>query len=454
MRPSRFVALVAAVAAVAVAPAALANPSTNTKTPIKHVIFLMQENHSFDNYFGTYPGANGIPAGTCMPIYPGSKTNHACIKPFSIGNRPATDLAHNIQTFQHEYRGGKMDGFVSTYRRLGITTNLSMGHYVESDLPYYWNIAKNYVLFDRFFTSAAAGSIWNHLFWVTATPGNPKYDTLPTTKDGFGNLPTIFDRLQAKHISWKFYVQNYDPRITYRSDVLGDRGSQVVWVPLLDYARYIDNPELHKHIVDMSQYYKDLKNGTLPAVSYMVPSGSSEHPPGRIQAGERFVRSLITELMRSSSWNSSAFIWSYDDWGGWFDHVKPPRVDAYGYGFRAPALLVSPYARKGFVDDTTLDFTSVLKFIEQNWTLKPLAHRDATANSIAGAFNFAAPPRQAQLLAADFVPPVLHRPSRSALYPSYAIALSVAIAAAAWAAWATRRRRRGSGPAGAEVEAV
>jgi phospholipase C len=433
-------ALVAASAAAAVLLAPAAGAATQTTTPIKHFVFLMQENHSFDNYFGTYPGADGIPAGTCMPVNPDTKQG-GCVKPFSIGNRPATDLSHNVRTFRSEFRNGHMDGFIITFRRVGLKSNLSMGHYGESDLPYYWNIAHNYVLFDHFFTSAAAGSIWNHMYWVTATPGNPNTDTLPTSKDGFGNLPTIFDRLQAKGISWKFYVQNYDPRITYRSRVLGDRGSQVVWNPLLDYARYIDNPKLFSHIVDLSQYYVDLEHGTLPAVSYIVPSGASEHPPGRIQAGERFVRSLISELMRSSAWSSSAFMWSYDDWGGWFDHVKPPRVDKYGYGFRAPALLVSPYAKPGFVDHTDFDFTSALKFIEQNWSLKPLASRDRKATSIANAFDFSQTPRQADLLAADFTPPVYTPPSRSALYPSYASALGVALIAALSAAVPWRRRR-------------
>jgi phospholipase C len=135
-------------------------------------------------------------------------------------------------------------------------------------------------------------------------------------------------------------------------------------------------------------------------------------------------------------------MWSYDDWGGWYDHVKPPRVDRYGYGFRAPALLVSPYAKPGFVDHATLDFTSALKFIEQNWRLKPLASRDRNANSIASAFDFSAPPRPAELLPADFTPPVYTPPSRSALYPSYAVALAVALVAALFAAAPRSRRRR------------
>ncbi len=330
------------------APAVAAEPAP--RTPIRHVVFLMQENHSFDNYFGTYKGADGTPKNVCMPRSL-SNPKKGCERPVHLGNRSVLDLGHNIQTFQSQFHGGKMDGFQDVFSGQAIQGALPMGYYDDRDMPYYWNIADNYVLFDRFFSSAHAGSVWNHMFWVTGSPGNPVFDSLPTKgtgKDakivGFGKLPTIFDRLQEKGISWKFYVQHYDPANTFRNRSSGDRGSQIVWVPLLDYARYLDDPRLFSHIVPLEQYYIDAETGHLPAVSYIAPAGSSEHPPGRIQAGQTFVRGLVTELQRSSAWSSSAFIWSWDDWGGWYDHVKPPAVDKFGYGFRVPALLVSPYA--------------------------------------------------------------------------------------------------------------
>jgi phospholipase C len=351
----------------------------------------MQENHSYDNYFGTYPRGDGIPKGTCIPNNP-LKGKKPCVKPFPLLHRAVVDLKHDRPTYRLQYDNGKMDGFVSAYYREEDTSNvLPMGYYTGKDLlPFYWNVADQYVLFDRYFTSAAAGSVENHMYWVTGVPGN-KYDVVP--RQGWGNLPTIFDRLQAAGVSWKFYVQNYNPHITFRNGARGDRGAQVVWVPLLDYARFIDDPKLSSHIVDMSQYYKDLESGNLPSVSYLVPSGASEHPPGSIEAGERFVKTLIVGLMESSYWKSSAFMWSYDDWGGWFDHVRPPQVDSFGYGFRAPALLVSAYARKGYIDHTTLDFTSDLKFIEQNWNVEPLATRDRNAKTFMNAFDFNRPPR-------------------------------------------------------------
>jgi phospholipase C len=173
----------------------------------------------------------------------------------------------------------------------------------------------------------------------------------------------------------------------------------------------------------------------------MAPAGSSEHPPGRIQAGEAFIRTIITALMRSSAWPSSAFMWSYDDWGGWYDHVKPPAVDQYGYGFRVPAILVSSWARHGQIDNTQLDFTSFLKFVEQNWGLQPLAARDRNANSIAGAFDFtrSAPRAPVLLDLTRHVPPT--PPIRtSMIYWLYGLAVLLPLLLVAGALLIRRRR--------------
>ncbi|OFW65318.1 MAG: hypothetical protein A2Y74_02295 [Actinobacteria bacterium RBG_13_63_9] len=394
-------------------------------SPIEHLIVLMQENHSFDNYFGTYAGADGIPAGTCMPVDPADPGSD-CVSPFHIGDNDVrmADPDHSGATHEAQFDGGRMDGFIRALNQRNQDGRLSMGYYDDRDLPYYWNVADEYVLFDRFFTSAAGGSFTNHVFWVSAAAGNRKDRT---TREGLGDLPTIFDSLQERGISWKFYVENYDPEITYRnSDMFpSDRASQVVWVPLLNYPRYIDDPELSSRIVDLDEYFEDLQRGTLPAVAYMVPSGHSEHPPQSPSAGQTFVRTIINELMRSDAWNTSAFMWTYDDWGGWYDHVPPPQVDEYGYGFRVPALLVSPYARHGYVDSTILDFTSILRFIEDNWGLEPLAERDANANSIAAAFDFTRQPREPRFIAAERGKEEGTEPSRVVIYLAYAATLVV-----------------------------
>jgi phospholipase C len=410
-------------------------------TPIQHLVVLMQENHTFDNYFGTYPGANGLPADTKMPVDPNNPAA-GYVTPWHIGNATITDISHSASTFKDQYNNGKMDGFVSALNARNQDGKLSMGYYDGSDIPYYWNLADNYVLFDSFFSSAQDGSFANHMYWVAAIPPvSPKGVPLSQTLD---SVPTIFDELQAAGVSWKFYVQNYDSTITYRNiGTSGNRASQVIWVPLLNFDRFIDNPTLSSHIVDLSQYFTDLQNGTLPSVSYIVPSGASEHPPSSLMSGQRFVKSIIQELMRSSIWDNSAFLLSYDDWGGWYDHVKPIQVDQYGYGPRVPAIMVSPYAKSGYIDNTVLDFTSILKFIEQNWNVAPLSQRDANANSLLSAFDFNQTPRLPIFLPLTRItqPPAQKDPT-SVIYLGYGTALSLSVLAIGVAGFSSRRDKK------------
>lgn len=392
-------------------------------TPIRHFIVLMQENHTFDNCFGTYPGADGIPPDVCIPVDSNDPTGQ-CVRPFHIGTLPIEDLDHSSVTFWRQYNDGRMDGFIWALRLRNHDGRTAMGYYDGNDLPYYWNLVGEFVLFDRSFSSAHGGSVRNHMYWIAAVPGSEK-NSIPD--EGFPNdIVTIFDRLEEAGITWKFYIQNYDPSITYRSrtTVVGPRAAQVVWCPLLAIPRYLDDPNLFQKIGPLDQYFTDLQNGTLPQVAYIVPSGASEHPPGSLQASQRFVRSLIQALMRSSYWHHSAFFVTYDDWGGWYDHVPPPQVDDYGYGFRVPAFLVSPYAKRGFIDSTTYDFTSILKFIEENWDLQPLAERDAQATSISNAFDFSQPPRPPVFSPWDW-PPVQPPapPKQTVVYGLYGTAL-------------------------------
>ncbi len=406
--------------------AASVNKEPQPKTPIQHLVVLMQENHTFDNYFGTYPGANGIQPDTKMPVNP-NDLSKGYITPWHIGSFATTDLSHSAATFRDQYNGGKMDSFIYALDLRNQDGRLAMGYYDGRDIPYYWNLADNYVLFDNFYSSAKDGSGANHMYWVLGT--TPSTDTGQTVAEQLANTPTIFDRLQAAGVSWKFYVQNYDPTITYRDlGNVGNRESQVIWVPLLNIDRFIDNPTLSSHIVDLSQYYTDLHNGNLPAVSYIVPSGDSEHPPSSLLSGQLFVKALVQELMRSSVWNSSAFLLAYDDWGGWYDHVNPPQVDANGYGMRVPALLISAYAKKGSVNHTQLDFTSILKFIENNWSIAPLADRDAKANDIVSAFDFTQQPRQPVFvsLTRETAAPGKIAPTK-VIYSAYGLALALSI---------------------------
>jgi phospholipase C len=411
----RLLAVVFAIASVGLlAPSASAAPATAggpaasspdsaTKTPIKHVVMLMQDNHSFDNYFGTYPGADGIPAGTCQRLRLTRSTTEGCVKPFRLGTMTPEDLSQGIGVQKRQYDGGKMDGFVAAYRRLGLEGTTAMGYYDGRDIPYAWNVAKQYVLFDRFFGSTAVGSRESYLYWVAGKA--PESRKPLTDSKGYDALPTIFDRLAARKVTAKFYVENLDSRLLAPGAAKTNRASQLVKVPLLSMNRFKQGGPLAGTVVDLSEYYRDVRNGTLPAVSYIVTTGSSENPPGRVGAGQKAVRKLTSELIRSRYWSSSAFMWSYDGWGGWFDHVAPPQVDERGYGFRVPALLLSPYARRGVVDHTVMDYTAMLKFVETNWGLAPLASRDARSAGLMSAFDFTAGPRPAAFVATTYGDP-------------------------------------------------
>lgn len=408
-------------------PGASAAPhlQAGTTTPIQHFIVVMQQNHTFDNYFGTYPGANGVPPGTCMPISLSNPDETGCVAPFRIDSYTLEDLNHSKTTFEYQYQDGEMDGFVEALNRLNQDGALAMGYYDEQDLPYYWNLADQFVLFDNYFSSARTGSITNRMFSIAGQPG-AEFNRIP--EQGFGDIPTIFDKLEERGISWKYYIKDYNPELNYRNlQGLDYLPPQVQWVPLLGYARFLDDPELFSRIVDLDEYYVDLENGTLPAVSYVLLLGATEHPLGDLSLGQRTTRTMIQMLMQSDAWESSALLITYDDWGGWYDHVAPPKVDEYGYGFRVPALLVSAYAHQGNIDHTLLDHTSILKFIGENWGIQPLAERDAKANNFLSAFDFTAPPREPMLISGSREAPDPYiQPRRSVIFIAYGAAMLIA----------------------------
>jgi phospholipase C len=398
---------------------------TAPNTPIEHFIVVMQQNHTFDNYFGMYPGANGLPKDVCMPVDL-SNEKASCVAPFRITNEPISDLSHSDVIFSKQFQNGKMNGFVDALNSLNQNGTLSMGYFNDQDLPYYWNLADEFVLFDNYFSSAHTGSITNRMFWVSGRAGR-EFNRIP--EGGFGDIPTIFDKLQERGISWKFYIRNYDPELNYRKlKELDYLPPQVQWVPLLSFDRFLNDPELSSRIVDFSEYYTDLENGTLPAVSYVLLLGATEHPISDPSLGAKATQTMLQALMQSDSWKSSAFFLTYDDWGGWYDHVPPPQVDERGYGFRVPSLLVSPYARKGHIDHTLLDHTSLLKFIEENWNIPPLAERDAKANNFLSAFNFSTAPRPPVFVGSTREAPEARiEPRRIVIYAAYGAAMLFAV---------------------------
>ena len=373
--------------------------------PIEHVLVLMQEDRTFDHYFGTYPGANGPPVGLSVPRDPDAP-DAGSVEPFKLGVTRTISLPHSEKAMRSAFNDGSVDGFVRAAEQFGAEDGaLTMGYYDFEEIPLYWNLANDYVLADNWFSSVMGPSFTNHMYLYAATAAG--YTSAP--EEGMAGVRTIFDALEEQGTSWKIYVQNYAPEANFRNPLarlgLIPEAAQLVWVPLLGIPRFVDDPELNSHIVDLNEYYLDLRNDALPAVSYIVPRAFSEHPPGDLVLGQYATTGILASLMRSSSWESSAFIITWDEWGGWFDHVSPPQVDADGYGFRVPALIVSPYAKRGYIDSTVYDHTSILKFIEWLFELPPLTERDARANNLLSAFDFTQPPRPPVAPAAVYVPP-------------------------------------------------
>ncbi len=332
---------------------------------VEHVILLMQENHSFDNYFGTYPGADGLPTGLAVEG----------VAPFHLPSPVSRNMPHSLSAARSAANGGRMDRFVSAEGSAD-----TMGYYDETDIPNYWAYARRFALADRFFCSAMGPSLPNHLYAVAGSSGGVTTNITRPPGQGF-ELPSLPDRLQAAGISWKSYVGGKDP---FAFSALN---------PLAGFRTIRQDPSMKKRLVNTVSLFRDLRDGTLPSVSWVFPSGEeSEHPLTDIQIGMWYVTAVINAIMKSPYWQTTVIVVTWDEYGGFFDHVSPPQVDQAGYGPRVPALIISPYARGGIIDHTELDFTSVLRFIEDSFKVQPLGSRDGEATSIGEALDLAQRP--------------------------------------------------------------
>ena len=218
-----------------------------------------------------YPGADGIPDGVCQEFVVGRPDN-GCVQPFLLDPSSAASVIAGPNLINRQWNNGAMNRFVAAFHTQGRDGTVAMGHYDAEILPFYWSVAQNYVLFDKFFSSSRLGESTNRNYWVA---GGPAPGPAGDQSAGF-DQPTIFDRLQDAGVSWKVYVQDYQPDKTYRAASITDPTTQPVRVPLLKQDRFIDDPELSSHIVDLDQYYTDLAAGTLPAVAYIASSSASE----------------------------------------------------------------------------------------------------------------------------------------------------------------------------------
>ncbi|MDA4128152.1 MAG: hypothetical protein OK422_01600 [Thaumarchaeota archaeon] len=342
---------------------------------IKHIIVIVEENHTFDNYFGTYPGARGLNLSTSLPE---GGTTGKSVKPFHIEGTTIThDLCHSWECAHMAYNNGSMDRFVAVSK-----SNLTMGYFDYHQIPYYWSYASKFVLFDNFFSSVMAPSVPNHLFLIAGQSGNARAGIAGLTF----SFKTIFDELDRQHVSWRYYAGGYEIA----------NG----WNPLPAFSSFAGNQSRLSHLASTEQFAVDVKSHKLADVVYVMPSTDaiSEHPPYDVVSGERAVVSMINRVMMSEYWSSSAIFVTWDDYGGWYDHVAPPQVDSVGYGFRVPCLIISPYAKHGVIDHTQADFTSILKFIETIHHLPALTQRDAAANDLTEGFDFTASPAPPLLL--------------------------------------------------------
>ncbi len=377
------------------AQAGAAAPKIPGSQKIQHVVWIIQENHSFDNYFGTFPNADGIPPSTCLPELPGSK---ACVKPFHMpAGQPLLDLEHSWETTRAAYDHGTMKGFV-----WAEGSPYTVGYYDARDIPNYWKYAHGYTLCDRFFSSEMTGSSPNHVYTVAAKSDEiNNIGSLDGLKqyldddDGF-SFASIVKRFNGQNISWKYYVETKPDRSGgcqlnshFARLACPDPKDFTLWNPMPGFKAIRKSEASMSRLVSLESYYRDVKQGTLPQVSWIVPDfQDSEHPPEPLAQGMWYVTRIINALMRSPYWKNTVIFLCWDDYGGFFDHVPPPEVDAYGYGPRVPMIVISPYAKQDHVSHFTYDFTSVLKFIEQRWNLKHLTPRDGRANDMADCFDF------------------------------------------------------------------
>jgi len=288
--------------------------------------------------------------------------------------------------FDISYNYGFMDGFIDAQKTASPDKNqtIVMGYYDDKIIGMYWILASYFVLTDNFFSASPFNDLANNLYLYSADPDIYKKNV---PKEGLININnTIFDLLEKNGLSWKIYVENYDPNLNYtKNDDTSKR--HLTLNPILAIPRFVENPILNSKIVNLEQYFKDLKDD-LPTVSYIISSNSHESSPKDVTKGEEFVTSLIIELMKSTYWKHSVFILTYGSSGGWYDHVIPPEESDYEFGFRIPTMIISPYSKHGFVDSTLYDTASILKFIEYNYNLPALNSRESSANNLLNAFDF------------------------------------------------------------------
>ncbi|HEV3091577.1 MAG TPA: alkaline phosphatase family protein [Candidatus Cybelea sp.] len=398
---------------------------TSSYPYVQHVVIVVQENRSFDNFFATYPGADGATSGL-LRTPKGDKTIR--LEPGQL----ATDsLGHEHFAFEKEFDHGKMDGFNHVDRALEHGDKIPAGRYAyryvkPQYIKPYWTIAQNYVLGDHMFSTQGSSSFTAHQdliaggtpigsagdnvidfptpsSWGCDAPTGTVTSLITTTgkylKDK-GPFPcftyaTLRDLLDGQGLSWAYFTNNNPGSLWDAFDAISA-------------VRY--GSEWTNNIVRPQTRFFDYVSGSnLPAVSWVIPDAyDSDHPGDHIDRGPSWVASIVNAIGESPYWDSTAIVVVWDDWGGYYDNVPPPQLDGQGLGIRVPMLLVSAYAREtsssqpGYISHTQYEFGSILKFIENNWNLGSLGTTDQRANSLIDCFDFSQSPRPFVAIPSDY----------------------------------------------------
>ncbi len=371
---------------------------------IQHVITVMMENHDYDNYFGTYcqvtgpycpMTGNGIPAGTCVPYYP-TDLSAGCVVPYNL--TPAqffvNDMGHDWGTGRIAYDNGAMDGF---YDAEGTT--IAFGHYNQTTIPIYWDMAEEYGLADNFWGGNLSYSLPNHWYLVSGATPEYAYDNWlgedgvqSVYLDEANSTRTIQDLLVNHSYSWKYYDT---PLLPYGQAIDGGFWGSAYdfWNPMAARAETY-TAQFDRHFVPRSDFLSDINDSKLPNVSWVIPDFAySDHPDSNNSYGEAWVAELVNAVEASPYWNSTVIFITWDDYGGWYDHVPPSTVLGDLLSFRMPLLVISPYAKEGFIDHSPMDFMSLLRFVEWQFSLGCLRPLDCFAPLPLGMFDFNQPPR-------------------------------------------------------------
>lgn len=365
-------------------------------TAIKHFVFIIKENRTFDHYFGTFPGADGATGG---------KLSTGEVIP--LGHTPdvtSRDVYHSWQSAILAADNGRMDKFDLIHSEGGGACNLK-GDYLcytqlaEQDIPNYFAYARHFVLADNHFSSEHGPSWPNHMYTVAAQSGGAIANPQPPGTSGCASPPgttvqvidddanlstpfpcfdflTLADRLQAAGISWVYYAS-----------------PTILWNPLEAIDQIRNSPLWKTNVKPTTQFIDDAQRGNLPSVSWLIPdSFHSEHAPSGSCAGENWTVQQLNAIMQGPDWQSTAVFLIWDDFGGFYDHVPPPQIDQFGLGMRVPLVIISPYAIAGRISHTQYEFASFLKLVEERFNLAPLTLRDSNANDMLDSFDFTQPP--------------------------------------------------------------